>query len=111
MNITEELTGLINPTIEEQQIFINKMKENKFFDLNETDKNDVINFLCEKVDQNVVIDYLYHVLDNEILWPIDDESVKTLFSDERMQHFKTLMLSQLDEDSDLPSDEKLSDED
>ena len=110
MNITEKLSELVDPTIENQQAFLNQVKEIKIFDLNETEKLELIDFLCEKADQDLAIDYLYHVLDNEISYPIDDEKVKSLFSDERMQKMKDLMLSQLNDDEESEvSDEKAED--
>jgi hypothetical protein len=98
MNITEKLSELTDPTTENQKEFLNEVKEIKIFDLSETDKLALIDFLCEKADQDLAIDYLYHVLDNEISYPIDDEKVKSLFSDERMQKLKDVMLSQLNDE-------------
>lgn len=110
MNITEQLSEMVNPSTETQQNFLKEVKEIKIFDLSETDKLALIDFLCEKAEQDLAIDYLYHVLDNEISYPIDDEKVKSLFSDERMQKMKDLMLSQLnDEDVEEATEESTED--
>jgi len=110
MNITEQLSEMVNPSTEIQQNFLEEVKKVKIFDLNETDKLALIDFLCDKAEQDLAFDYLYHVLDNEISYPIDDEKVKTLFADERMQKMKDLMLAQLnDEDSEDSTDEPVED--
>lgn len=110
MNINDVLTGVVgNPTIDEQKEVLGQMKQNKVFDLNEFERTNLINFLCEKVDTEVAIDYLFHVLDEEISYPIDDEKVKTLFSDDRMRNLKDLMMNSL-QDEDLESEESESEE-
>jgi len=110
MNITEKLSEMVDLSTETQQNFLNEVKEIKIFDLDEASKLALIDFLCEKAEQDLAIDYLYHVLDNEISYPIDDEKVKSLFSDERMQKLKDLMLSQLnDEDGEESTEETVED--
>ena len=83
------------------------MKEQKIFDLNESDKKNLIDFLCEKTEKQIAVDYLFHVLDTEISYPIDDEKVKTLFEDDRMKNLKDLMMESLQEESE-ESEESLS---
>jgi len=110
MNITEKLSEMVNPSTEEQKTFLNEVKEIKIFDLNETEKLALLDFICEKADQDLAIDYLYHVLDNEISYPIDDEKVKSLFADERMQKMKDLMIAQLNDDEENSDDSISTDE-
>lgn len=99
MNISEILTGTVsNASTEDQKAVLDQMKENKIFDLNETEKANLINFLCETADDELAIEYLFHVLDEEISYPIDDEKVKSLFSDERMRKLKDLMMSKLQDE-------------
>lgn len=107
MNINEILTGSVAAvSTDEQSEVLEQMKETKVFDLNETERKNLIDFICEKVDTNLAIDYLFHVLDTEISYPIDDEKVKTLFSDDRMIKMKDLMMEQLqDESSEEESEE------
>jgi hypothetical protein len=76
----------------------------KVFELNETEKTNLINFLCEKVESEIAIEYLFHVLDTEISYPIDDEKVKSLFSDDRMRKMKDLMMERLQEDEEETSE-------
>lgn len=103
MNINEILSGVVNtPSVEDQKEVLEQMKEKKIFDLNKNEKVNLINFLCDKVDPDLAVDYLFHVLDTEISYPIDDEKVKELFSDNRMKSLKDLMMSKLqDDDEDL----------
>jgi len=99
MNISEILTGnLVSSSMEEQKEVLDQMKEQKIFDLTDGEKGNLINFLCEKADAELAIDYLFHVLDTEISYPIDDEKVKTLFSDERMRKMKDLMMEKLQDE-------------
>lgn len=110
MNINDVLTGVVgNLTVDEQKEVLDQMKKNKVFDLNDVERTNLVNFLCEKVDTEVAIDYLFHVLDEEISYPIDDEKVKTLFSDDRMRNLKDLMMNSL-QDEDLESAESDSEE-
>ena len=97
MNINEILAGSVinTPTIDEQKDVLDQMKEEKIFDLKEKEKTNLINFLCEKVNTELVVDYLFHVLDTEISYPIDDEKVKSLFLDSRMKKMKDLMMESL----------------
>jgi len=105
MNISEILTGSVtNCSVDEQKEVLEQMKENKVFDLNETEKTNLINFLCDKVESEIAIEYLFHVLDTEISYPIDDEKVKSLFSDERMKRMKDLMMERLQEDEEETSE-------
>jgi hypothetical protein len=105
MNISEILTGSItNISVEEQKDVLEQMKKTKVFELNESEKINLINFLCEKVDVELGIDYLFHVLDEEISYPIDDEKVKFLFSDDRMRKMKDLMMEKL-QDEDVSDEE------
>lgn len=109
MNINEILTGTMsNSSIEEQKEVLEQMKEKKIFDLNETEKTNLINFLCEKADAELAIDYLFHVLDTEISYPIDDEKVKTLFADDRMRKMKDMMMEKLSDDE--VSEDEVSEE-
>lgn len=101
MNINEILTGSVSSvSTEDQKIVLDEMKEQKVFDLPETERKNLIDFLCEKVEQDLAIEYLFHVLDTEISYPIDDEKVKTLFSDERMIKMKDIMMDELQDVSD-----------
>ena len=110
MNINDVLTGVVgNLTVDEQKEVLDQMKKNKVFDLNDVERTNLVNFLCEKVDTEVAIDYLFHVLDEEISYPIDDEKVKTLFYDDRMRNLKDLMMNSL-QDEDLESAESDSEE-
>ena len=99
MNINEILAGTVNEvSVDEQKTVLEQMKEKKIFDLSETERKNLINFLCETSETNLAIDYLFHVIDNEVSYPIDDEKVKLLFSDERMLKMKDLMMEQLQDD-------------
>ena len=99
MNINEILTGTVTTTSnEEQKEVLDQMKEKKIFDLEQGEKANLINFLCEKADPELAIEYLFHVLDTEIAYPIDDEKVKSLFSDDRMRRMKDLMMEKLQDE-------------
>lgn len=99
MNINEILNGTVtNTSVEEQKEVLDQMKEQKIFDLTETEKTNLINFLCEEVDTELSVDYLFHVLDSEISYPIDDEKVKSLFEDDRMRKLKDVMMDKLQND-------------
>ena len=99
MNINEILNGSFDTvSLEEQKTVLEQMKEKKVFELSETERKNLIDFLCEKCDTELAIDYLFHVLDSEISYPIDDEKVKTLFSDEGMIKMKDLMMEKLQDD-------------
>ena len=116
MNIREILDGNLSnisaPSVEDQKVVLEEMKENKIFDLKETEKRNLINFLCEIADTELAIDYLFHVLDEEVSYPIDEEKVRTLFSDDRMHKLKDLMMENLqDEEDETTEDEEPSDED
>lgn len=107
MNINDVLKGNHNITsVDEQKEVINQMKERKVFDLEESERLNLIDFLCEKVDLDTSIDYLFHVLDTEISYPIDDNKVKTLFSDERMKKIKDSMLEKLEETAESSSEDE-----
>jgi hypothetical protein len=96
MTITEILNGEISSiTIDDQKIILNKMKETKIFDLDESQKINLINYICEDLERGLAMDYLFHVLDEEITYPIDDEKIKYLFSDKRMLVLKNEMLEKL----------------
>jgi len=102
MNINQILDGTVtNTSVEEQKEVLDQMKEQKIFDLAEDEKTNLINFLCENVDVEVSTDYLFHVLDTEISYPIDDEKVKILFSDDRMRKLKDVMMDKLQSDEDV----------
>lgn len=104
MNISEILSGSVtNPSLDEQKSVLDQMKEGKIFDLNETEKANLVNFLCEKADTELSVDYLFHVLDTEISYPIDDEKVKSLFSDDRMRKLKDLMMEKLQDEEEVES--------
>jgi hypothetical protein len=99
MNIREILDGnVVSPSLEEQKEVLDQMKEDKIFDLNSTEKLNLTSFLCEKAETELAIDYLFHVLDNEISYPMDDEKVKDLFSTEGMCKLKDLMMEKLQDD-------------
>ena len=109
MNINQILDGTVaNTSIEEQKEVLDQMKEQKIFDLSEDEKTNLINFLCENVDVEISTDYLFHVLDTEISYPIDDEKVKILFSDDRMRKLKDVMMDKLQGDE--SSEEVLEEE-
>lgn len=100
MNINEILTGTVaEVSIDEQSEVLEQMKEIKVFGLSDSEMKNLINFICEKVDTKLAIDYLFHVLDTEISYPIDDEKVKTLFSDQRMMKMKDLMMEELQDET------------
>jgi hypothetical protein len=100
MSIDKILNGdNIDIAIEEQKELVNKLKTIEVFNLNEKEKDNVINFLCDKIDVELAIDYLFHVLDTEISYPVDEQKVKFLFSDDRMKKMKDIMLQKLKDDS------------
>lgn len=106
MNISEILNGgVTSSSVEEQKEVLEQMKEQKVFDLSESERANLIDFLCEQVDSEVAVEYLFHVLDTEISYPIDDEKAKSIFSDERMKKLKELMMDDLAEDEVSVSDE------
>ena len=106
MNINEILTGNVASSSKEEQVeVLEQMKEKKIFDLEETERGNLITFLCEKVNTELAVEYLFHVLDTEISYPIDDEKVKSLFSDDRMRKMKDLMMEKLQEEEDVPEEE------
>ena len=111
MNISEILNGSVtSSSVEEQKEVLEQMKDQKVFDLNETERANLIDFLCEQVDAEVAVEYLFHVLDTEISYPIDDEKAKSIFSDERMKKLKDLMMDDLVEDEVSVSDDTDSEE-
>ena len=95
MTINEILNGEITSTIDDQNYILNEMKKIKFFDLNDTQKINIKNYICEKLDRDLAMEYLFQVLDNEITYPIDDDKIKKLFSDKRMLELKDEMLKKL----------------
>ena len=106
MNISEILKGTVTTTsVEEQKEVLDQMRETKIFDLSELERANLINFLCETADTELSVDYLFHVLDSEISYPIDDEKVKALFADERMRKLKDLMMEKL-EDEEVSEEEE-----
>lgn len=106
MNISEILNGSVTTTtVEEQKEVLDQMRESKIFDLSELERANLINFLCENTDTELSVDYLFHVLDSEISYPIDDEKVKALFADERMRKLKDLMMAKL-EDEEVSEEEE-----
>ena len=112
MNVNEFLE---NPAVvvnaEEERTVFEQMKEKNFFDLSETQRLNFIDFICEKSDSELAVDYLFHVLDNEISYPIDDDKVKVLFSDDRMVKMKNLMMNKLQDDEDTADmSDEVSDE-
>lgn len=99
MNISEILSGNVtSSSVEEQKEVLEQMKEQKVFDLSDAEKANLIDFLCDQVETEVAVEYLFHVLDTEISYPIDDEKAKSIFSDERMKRLKDLMMNDLVED-------------
>ena len=106
MNISEILSGTVTTaSVEEQKEVLDQMKEQKIFDLTETEKANLINFLCENVETELSVDYLFHVLDTEISYPIDDEKVKSLFVDDRMRNLKDLVMEKLQDDEEVSDEE------
>jgi hypothetical protein len=107
MNVNEILENPVESiTTDEIKNVFDQMKEKNFFDLDNKQRLNLIDFICEKSDKESAIDYLFHVLDNEISYPIDDEKVKILFDDDRMKKMKDLMVEQLqDEETVDVSDE------
>lgn len=102
MNISEVLAGTATvASLDEQKEVLSQMKETKIFDLTDKEKSNLVNFLCESVDTELSVDYLFHVLDTEISYPIDDEKVKTLFADDRMRKLKDLMMDKLQDDEEV----------
>jgi len=100
MNISEILEGKIKTaSADEQNDVLAQMKDKNVFDLSKTERDNLVDFLCETVDTKIAIEYLFHVLDNEISYPIDDDKVKTLFSDDRMNKMKDLMMEELQSES------------
>jgi len=108
MNVNEILeNSAVTVAADEVKTIFEQMKEKNFFDLSDKQRLNLIDFICEKSDTDSSIDYLFHVLDNEISYPIDDEKVGFLFSDERMRKMKDLMMEKLQEDeTEETSDEK-----
>ena len=105
MNISEILeNGALTSSIEDQKEVLDQMREKKIFDLDENEKVNLINFLCE-ADTELTVDYLFHVLDTEISYPIDDEKVKSLFSDDRMRKIKDLMMEKLQDEEEVSDEE------
>ena len=61
MNISEVLAGSVsNLSVDEQKEVLDQMKENKIFDLNDTEKTNLVDFLCEKVS-----DFSLKIAENE----------------------------------------------
>ncbi len=111
MNINEILNGsVIDSSVDEQKEVLEQMKENKIFDLSENERENLINFLCDKADTELAIDYLFHVLDTEISYPIDDEKVKSLFANDKMRKMKDLMMEQLQDDDSSENTEDAEEE-
>ena len=107
MNISEILNGNVtSSSVEEQKEVLEQMKKQKVFDLTDTEKENLIDFLCEQVEDDVAVDYLFHVIDTEISYPIDDEKAKSIFSDERMKRLKELMMNDLVEDDTSTNEEE-----
>lgn len=111
MEIDKILNGEnVSASIEEQEVFFNQMKNQKVFDLDDNKIANLINFICES-DIELAIDYLYHVLDEEISYPIDDDKVKRLFTDDRMVELKNTMLERLNSETSDEDEESDEDED
>ena len=111
MNVNEILKNpAVTITVEEEKTVFEQMKEKNFFDLSATERLNLIEFICEKSDEELAVDYLFHVLDNEISYPIDDEKVKVLFSDDRMQKMKNLMMEKLQDDEAEETSDEVTDE-
>jgi len=112
MNINDVLTGSVsNLSVDEQKEVLAQMKERKIFDLSNNEKENLISFLCDEAESELSVDYLFHVLDNEISYPMDDEKVKSLFSDDRMRKMKDLMMATLDGEDSEENSEENSEED
>ena len=110
MNINEILEGAVTSSIEEQKEVLNQMKEKKVFDLNDIERKNLIDFLCDNADKDLAIDYLFYVLDTEISYPIDDKKVAILFSDEKMKKMKDLMMEQLQGDEDEVGEDEVGED-
>jgi hypothetical protein len=105
MKVDEVLNGdVLNVTIEDQKEVFEQMKSQKVFDLEDDKRENFINFICES-DKELATDYLFHVLDEEIAYPVDDEKIKNLFSNEKMIELKNLMLEQLTEEDSVSEDD------
>ena len=99
MNIELILNGDFNDvTIKEQESVIEELKKIELFSLNEKQLNNVISFICEKMEKKNAIDYLFHVMDTEVSYPIDDDKLKKIFSNDKMKELSMLMLKQLDDE-------------
>lgn len=105
MNIDVILNGSIGIlTNDEQKEAVEQLKEIKVFDLDENQRTNLIDFICDKLETELAVDYLFHVLDTEISYPIDDDKVKLLFSDERMKKLNKVMMEQLESEEDEVSE-------
>lgn len=105
MNTEVILNGSVgNITNSEQKEVVEQLKEIKVFDLGENQRTNLIDFICEKLETELAVDYLFHVLDTEISYPIDDDKVKLLFSDDRMKKLNQVMMEQLEMEEDEVSE-------
>jgi len=97
MTINEILEGssVTEISIEEQKDVLDQMSDKKVFDLEESERLNLINFLCENVETNLATNYLFHVLDTEVPYPVDEEKIKSLFSDVRMRKLKDIMMEKI----------------
>lgn len=105
MNIEVILNGSVgNLTNDEQKEVVEQLKGIKVFDIDENQRTNLIDFICEKLETELAVDYLFHVLDTEISYPIDDDKVKLLFSDDRMKKLNQVMMEQLETEEDEVSE-------
>ena len=105
MNIDVILNGTVGTlTNDEQKSAVEQLKEIKVFDLNDNQRSNLVDFICEKLETEIAVDYLFHVLDNEISYPIDDDKVKLLFYDDRMKKLNQIMMEQLEFEDDEVSE-------
>jgi len=81
----------------DQTELFGKLKEMKFFELAVPERENLISFLGV-AEQDLAKDYLFHVLDNELPYPVDDEKAKVLFADDRIKTLKEQMMMELQED-------------
>lgn len=96
MNIEMILNGSVGDITNVEQIeAVEKLKEIKVFDLDDNQRTNLVDFICNKLTTELSVDYLFHVLDTEITYPINDDKVRLLFSDERMKNLNTIMMEQL----------------
>ena len=101
MSINEILAGNFSDSYDEQEDALNEMKSRKFEDLNNSEKDNLIEFLSEKADVKLAIDYLNYVLDEQVSLTDDDDELKYLFNEKRI---KKMMVDVVDMEKDIDID-------